>query len=46
MAVSRLVSCCYAGMANGFRSVGDVFLKNVYFSHNADRDEISLAELV
>ena len=27
-------------------SLGDVFLKNAYFSHNVDQDQISLAKLV
>ena len=27
------------------RSLGDVFLKNVYFSHNVQTNQISLAKL-
>jgi len=47
-----LTGDCHSGIGSGEIGgptqwlVGDVFLKNAYFSHNVDKDEISLAKLV
>jgi len=50
--ISRGSNTCVSGIASGTIGtatqwlVGDVFLKNAYFSHNVDTDTISLAKLV
>ncbi|KIY64559.1 acid protease [Cylindrobasidium torrendii FP15055 ss-10] len=48
----NLTGMCTSGIASrdlfgdGTWLVGDTFLKSVYFSHNADTNEVSLAELL
>ena len=46
MAVSRSSPSHHADMTNSSRSVGDVFLKNAYYSTNVNKNQISLAKLV
>ena len=45
MAVSPLSPFRHTRMSDNPYSLGDVFLKNAYFSHNVDKNEINLAKL-